>query len=411
MRILYILKHDPWGIGGGCYACRNYLEAFTDIFNDAQFDILYCAEFKSIKEHEFKRWHFDPVMPMNVWSKLKSPITKIMDRFHARLLYLLNANKYDYCIFDHSSIAGSIVAQCKNKNVKTIVINHNFEYDYYRDSHPQWYKRMFVLPSIKRNEKFSYLNCNINIFLTQEDATLFKQIYGKSETKSIIGGCFEQKKEHGGFVKDHHESKHECKESGLKTVISGTLGNIQNMDGIDYFLNELYPLLPSDMEVIITGKNPPSSLIERIKGNIRVKQKTTIQDVYDAFHNNKYMVVSHDNVTLIANPSDIQSIVASCDIYLCPTKLGGGLKLRIMDGLRNGLPVICHQVSARGYHDFVENGFCIPYSNSEEFLSVLLSLRKEILNDNMRKSNVAHFFARTMGYEGRVRYLSEKLVQ
>lgn len=59
MRILYVLKHNPWGIGGGCYACRNYLDAFTDIFNNAKFDILYCSEFDSIGEHDNERWHFD----------------------------------------------------------------------------------------------------------------------------------------------------------------------------------------------------------------------------------------------------------------------------------------------------------------------------------------------------------------
>ena len=45
MRILYILKHNPWGIGGGCYACRNYLEAFDEVFKGDELEVLVCTEY------------------------------------------------------------------------------------------------------------------------------------------------------------------------------------------------------------------------------------------------------------------------------------------------------------------------------------------------------------------------------
>lgn len=411
MRILYVLKHDPWGIGGGCYACRNYFDAFSDIFNDAQFDILYCAEFKTIGEHRCERWHFESVPPLTMWNKLKSPFTGIMDRFHFRIKELLNNKQYDYCIFDHSSIAGPIVAYCRKKNVKTIVVNHNFEHDYYRDSHPQLYKRVFVLPSVKKTERNSYLYADINIFLTREDAELFEQTYGRSNTKVIVGGCFEQKgqPEVPGIIVSGADDAE--KNTGIRLVVTGTLGNVQNMDGIDYFLNNLYPLLPKDMQVVIAGKNPPSDLIERIKGNVKQKQTTSIQSIYQAYHNNQPQTVMNGNITLLANPKDIQQVVASCDIYLCPMRLGGGLKLRVMDGFRNGLPVICHQVSARGYHAFIDNGFCVSYSNENEFLAAINSLCKSICQNNINKRAVMHFFSEMMGYEGRVNYLKDKILQ
>ena len=39
-KVLYILKHNPWGIGGGCYASNLYFTAFLEVFKDYQFDIL-----------------------------------------------------------------------------------------------------------------------------------------------------------------------------------------------------------------------------------------------------------------------------------------------------------------------------------------------------------------------------------
>ena len=39
MNILYLLRHNPWGIGGGCYATRCYFEAFKEVFAGVQFDV------------------------------------------------------------------------------------------------------------------------------------------------------------------------------------------------------------------------------------------------------------------------------------------------------------------------------------------------------------------------------------
>lgn len=62
MKILYILKHNPWGIGGGCFACRNYLQLFTTIFSNAAFDVCICEEYLEAKhEKEYPMVNFIPV--------------------------------------------------------------------------------------------------------------------------------------------------------------------------------------------------------------------------------------------------------------------------------------------------------------------------------------------------------------
>ena len=62
-KILYILKHNPWGIGGGCYACRNYLELFSEIFRNMHIDVLICSEYlKNAKQTDFANCRFIPVV-------------------------------------------------------------------------------------------------------------------------------------------------------------------------------------------------------------------------------------------------------------------------------------------------------------------------------------------------------------
>ena len=89
--------------------------------------------------------------------------------------------------------------------------------------------------------------------------------------------------------------------------------------------------LPNGSEVIISGRNPDQRIID------------TCSKI--------------SNVRLIPNPKDMSDIIRMADIYICPTRLGGGLKLRIMDGLRLGLPIITHSCSARGYDVFKNTGF------------------------------------------------------
>ena len=354
MRILYILKHNPWGIGGGCYACRNYLELFTEVFKDSCFDVLICSEYlEGRTSKDFVNCTFYPVSPRNKISQYLSPVTQILHRHQQVAVSMIKKNQYDYCIFDHNSIAGSLVSICKKKGVKTIVLNHNCELEYFRDNN-SWLKNLLLLPFVRKNERKAYLKCDYNIFLTDEDRDLFKNIYGESGTKTVVGGCFLRK----GDVINHSVMPFNA--ACVKLVISGTIGNVQNRDGINFFLDELYEYLPENIEVVITGRNPTEEIIKKV-----AKLK---------------------NVSIIANPADILEIVGKCDVLVCPTRLGGGMKLRLIDGLRCGLPVISHKVSARGYTAFVDKGIVCQFETAEEFGSCLVKVIDLIQNGKIDKT-------------------------
>lgn len=359
MRILYVLKHNPWGIGGGCYACRNYLQLFSEVFQGAEMDVCICKEYlTSERKKEYPMAHFYPVAPRGFIGKVMTAFTGVMHRHQETVKAFLKSNHYDYCVFDHNSIAGSLVRSCKNSGVKTIVLNHNCEYDYFKDNNGLL-KRLLFLHQVKKNERKSYLICDYNIFLTEEDKEQFAEMYGMSNTNAIVGGCFYPKN-------DRHHSLSEIKpfrKEHLKMVISGTMGNVQNMDGINYFLDELLPLVPEDIHIVLAGKNPPASLLERIKP-------------------------MSPRVIVIPNPKDMDSIVQDCDIFLCPARLGGGMKLRVMDGFRNGLPVLAHAVSARGYRQFEKEGMMAEFTTPTQFSIELSDMIVKITNGDITKQGI-----------------------
>ena len=90
MNILYILRHDPWGIGGGCYACRCYLDAFTEVFKGAHLDVCICEEY--INGNENDNANYIGVQPRRTWAKVLSPVTGLLHRFEDRKSTRLNSS-------------------------------------------------------------------------------------------------------------------------------------------------------------------------------------------------------------------------------------------------------------------------------------------------------------------------------
>ena len=86
---------------------------------------------------------------------------------------------------------------------------------------------------------------------------------------------------------------------------------------------------------------------------------------------------------MIPNPESIDDIITDSDIYLCPTRLGGGIKLRVMDGLRLGIPVITHSCSARGYDYFIDKPYfkvfdiCLQFTEKLQELIAVVARNSE----------------------------------
>lgn len=336
-RILYILKHDPWGVGGGSYASLIYLTAFRQLFPSHQLDVLICDD---CLKHQPKEWkdkcNFIPVPKRGELSRYLSFLTGIMHRYQTITKEMLRQNDYEYCIFDHNQIAGTLVDFVKTET-KTIVIHHNVEQKYSADNSKSSLYKMLILPLVIKCEKKSYKKCDYNIFLTAEDMNEFQSLYGKTNGHCSAIGLFE--------AKDNVITPCCNCQKDPTIVISGSLCNVQNTDGIMYFIQELYPLIPKNIPIIIAGKNPISPIINAVKGL--------------------------PNVRLIANPEDMNDVINQANIYVCSTRLGSGIKVRVSDGLRNGLPVIAHKVSARGYDEYIQKGCFFSFSTPKEFKEAL----------------------------------------
>ena len=365
MRILFISKDNPFGLGGGNFATRAYLQAFSELCN-GNIDVFLAdsihednsinvhAYYKTPERSFFKRVY--SVLRGNELSRYPDAVKR----------HLSKNTKYDLCVFNNSKVAAGLIEFVGGKGVRTVTIHHNVEPEYVRDNTPNPLLRALLVHHVRCAERNSFFLSDYNLFLTQQDFDAFLTLYGENKKTNRVLGTFE--------FKDLPSISHkEFNDKEVTIAITGSLCTVQGVDGIRYFFDELYPSLPLNVGVIISGRKPTDEII--------------------------HMCEQHERVKLVPNPEDMNSIINQADIYVCPTRLGGGLKLRVMDGLRLGIPVISHTCSARGYDDFEGSDFFQSFNDKKGFKEALTKVLNNYESGIITREIIQKQYAFAFSYE------------
>lgn len=94
---------------------------------------------------------------------------------------------------------------------------------------------------------------------------------------------------------------------------------------------------------------------------------------------------------------------------MCPTRQGGGLKLRIMDGLRLGIPVITHERSARGYEIFCNSNYFKTFSNNSEFQNAVNNIVNQYKEGNINNVSIYNDYVRNFSYQSGLKRVKKLL--
>lgn len=368
MRILFICKDNPYGIGGGNFATHAYLRAFSDMCA-GNIDVFMAAHIK--EDDSIKVAHFYRVPERSIADKLLSVFTGYRHRNVKPVLrHLEKDHDYDYCVFNNSNVSSGIIERTESYGIKAITIHHNYEVEFFRDNMPLA-ARLLYLHHVRKTERNAYIRSHYNLFLTQQDIETFRREYGDDNGTANLLGTFEYKDIKENI--EHQNIKSNNQDNKLKIAITGSLCTVQGVDGIKYFFKELYDYLPSSYEVTISGRSPEPEVVR--------------------------LCESKANVHLVANPDNISDVIRQSDIYLCPTRLGGGLKLRVMDGLRLGIPVVTHSCSARGYDVFRDSGFFYEFSSPKEFGHAIEILQEAYSRGEVDRQRIRNEYLRVFSYE------------
>jgi glycosyltransferase involved in cell wall biosynthesis len=135
-------------------------------------------------------------------------------------------------------------------------------------------------------------------------------------------------------------------------VFAGGMNWYPNRDAINYFIEEVWPLLVADnatRSVAIIGKEPPRSLLEAAQ-DPRVRAPGFVDDV--------------------------RPWLDEAAVYVCPIRDGGGTRLKILDAMAMAKPVVATELSVEGLH-LTEGTHYLRAETPQEFLVQVQRLERD----------------------------------
>ena len=379
MKILFVTNTYLDSYGGGTFASIAFANAFAEVSNNCI--LLFPDRGNGISDRISSKYEFVGVFKKkNFFKYFIDFYLGRIHRFNDKAQQIFTAFKPDIVVFDNSRCSYGLIEAFSKNGTKVITIHHNFELDYYKSNPPLFIWRSIFLHHIKQAEGQAVKYSNINFTLTNYDLKILQQKYDSDLNSCFINlGIFESKK----------ITKYDCKDklnNTLNFVITGSLDPVQTEVSLINFLKYYNPILLKlfpKSKLIISGKNPSKKFIKTCN----------------------YI----SNVDLIINPTNILEIVCKGDIYICPIYLGGGIKLRILDGLKCGLPVLTHSLSARGYEVFLDHDFMMSYNDIISFENCLLKLIKIKEMETNLSSFIKEKYQDVFDFKSGVEFLKREL--
>jgi glycosyltransferase involved in cell wall biosynthesis len=175
--------------------------------------------------------------------------------------------------------------------------------------------------------------------------SLFDQIWAISpEETYLFGQFFKDKVKYIPMMMD--EVKKQANANRDFDLIYVATDNPHNLISAAWFFKEVYPLLPSSLSICIIG-----TIVEHIPATLtnihRVEFTTSLTDYY-----------------------------SSAKVVICPMLSGTGVKVKVVEAIAHGLPVVCTEHGIDGVPDKTNNG-CLVTNDAEVFAANIMHLLQD----------------------------------
>lgn len=238
-------------------------------------------------------------------------------KFEALIVDELNANRYDIVQLEGLYLIPYIPAIKKNSSAKIVLRAHNVEHElWYKlaENTNNYFKKILFKRNAKELEKAqlkSFSNLDAIVSISTSDEVFFKQ---NQQSTPVLNLPF-------GIDVNNYQTKSSTYNKTIAFI--GSLDWLPNLEGIDWFLNEVFPLVLNkipDAKFYIAGRN--------LKDGKRFEKNAS---------------------TYIAGEvDDAKAFIAQHPVFVVPLLSGSGMRIKIIEAMALKRAVVSTGLGAAG---------------------------------------------------------------
>lgn len=201
------------------------------------------------------------------------------------------------------------------------VMAHNVEsviWRRYAETEPNPVKRWYVRRQWRKFERFerwAYTAATRAVAVSPDDAGLMRREFGVKHPDVV----------ENGVDVEFFRPRRDVERDPARLLFLGSLDWRPNLDAVVQFLDHVFPVVREKCPgatLSLVGRRPPDWLRQR--------------------------VANSPGVRVFADVPDVRPFLATCGLMVVPLRIGGGSRLKILEALATGTPVVTTRVGAEG---------------------------------------------------------------
>lgn len=247
--------------------------------------------------------------------------------------------KYDYIVINYESWT-SIIRNLDLKGAKTIIDTHDWM------TLNEFYSNKNLDLGMRFNEEINNLSFYDKIItISNDEYFVFKSFLGDKVVN--IPPSFPE-----NFTNEHFEKKYDL-------IFVGS-DNPFNIEALNWFVDKVLPHFSNRVKVCIIGR------------------------VCNHIADNK-------NIKKIIFASELENYYRESKIAICPMIRGTGIKIKVVEALSFGLPVVGTEKAVDGFSQKTGNG-CLVSNDEREFANIIIQLLDNAIAYQKQRSEAIEFF-------------------